>query len=75
MILADEPTAALDSENGKAVMALLAEVAKDTRRAVLVVTHDHRTLEYGRPHDPHRGRQHRQPRPPPLDQRRAASST
>ena len=47
MILADEPTAALDSENGKAVMALLAEVAKDTRRAVLVVTHDHRTLEYG----------------------------
>ena len=47
VILADEPTAALDSENGKAVMALLAEVAKDTRRAVLVVTHDHRTLEYG----------------------------
>jgi putative ABC transport system ATP-binding protein len=47
VILADEPTAALDSENGQAVMALLAEVAKDTRRAVLVVTHDHRTLEYG----------------------------
>jgi putative ABC transport system ATP-binding protein len=46
VILADEPTAALDSENGKAVMALLAEVAKDTRRAVLVVTHDHRTLGY-----------------------------
>ena len=46
VILADEPTAALDSENGKAVMALLAEVAKDTRRAVLVVTHDHRTLDY-----------------------------
>jgi putative ABC transport system ATP-binding protein len=47
VILADEPTAALDSENGKAVMALLAQVAKDTRRAVLVVTHDHRTLAYG----------------------------
>ena len=47
VILADEPTAALDSENGKAVMALLAEVAKDMRRAVLVVTHDHRTLSYG----------------------------
>ena len=29
VILADEPTAALDSENGKAVMALLAEVAKE----------------------------------------------
>jgi putative ABC transport system ATP-binding protein len=47
VILADEPTAALDSENGKAVMALLSQVAKDTRRAVLVVTHDHRTLTYG----------------------------
>ena len=46
VILADEPTAALDSENGKAVMALLSEVAKDTSRAVLAVTHDHRTLGY-----------------------------
>jgi putative ABC transport system ATP-binding protein len=46
VILADEPTAALDSENGKAVMELLAEVAKDPTRAVLAVTHDHRTLTY-----------------------------
>jgi len=46
VILADEPTAALDAENGQAVMALLAEVAKDTSRAVLAVTHDHRTLKY-----------------------------
>ena len=46
VILADEPTAALDSENGAAVMALLSEVAKDPRRAVLAVTHDHRTLSY-----------------------------
>lgn len=46
VMLADEPTAALDSENGKAVMALLAEVAKDKSRAVLAVTHDHRTLAY-----------------------------
>lgn len=46
VILADEPTAALDSENGKAVMALLSEVAKDQSRAVLAVTHDHRTLAY-----------------------------
>src|ERR1700693_1268630 len=46
VILADEPTAALDSENGKAVMALLSEVAKDKRRGILVVTHDHRTLSY-----------------------------
>jgi putative ABC transport system ATP-binding protein len=46
LLLADEPTAALDSENGQAVMALLAEIAKDKSRAVLAVTHDHRTLPY-----------------------------
>ena len=46
VILADEPTAALDSENGRAVMELMAAVAKDKSRAVLCVTHDHRTLGY-----------------------------
>lgn len=46
VILADEPTAALDAKNGLAVMDLLAEVAKDTQRAVLAVTHDHRTLQF-----------------------------
>lgn len=46
VILADEPTAALDSENGHAVMALLADIAKDESRAVLAVTHDPRTLSY-----------------------------
>jgi putative ABC transport system ATP-binding protein len=46
VILADEPTAALDSENGKGVMALLSRVAKDARRCVLVVTHDYRTIGY-----------------------------
>ncbi len=46
VILADEPTAALDGQNGQAVMELLAEVAQDTKRAVLAVTHDHRTLQY-----------------------------
>ena len=46
LILADEPTAALDSENGKAVMELLSSVAKDPNRAVLAVTHDHRTLAF-----------------------------
>jgi putative ABC transport system ATP-binding protein len=46
VVLADEPTAALDSENGKAVMELLSKVAKDPTRAVLAVTHDHRTLHY-----------------------------
>ena len=46
VILADEPTAALDSENGQAVMALLAKLAKDETRAVLAVTHDPRTLPF-----------------------------
>jgi putative ABC transport system ATP-binding protein len=46
VVLADEPTAALDSENGHAVMKLLAEIAKVQNRSILVVTHDPRTLPY-----------------------------
>ncbi len=46
VVLADEPTAALDTENGHAVMALLARIAKEQKRSVLVVTHDPRTLPY-----------------------------
>ena len=46
VILADEPTAALDSENGKAIMTILAEIAKDPGRGVLVVTHDPRLVPY-----------------------------
>lgn len=46
VILADEPTAALDSENGHAVMQLLRDIAKDESRAVLAVTHDPRTHQY-----------------------------
>jgi putative ABC transport system ATP-binding protein len=46
-ILADEPTAALDSENGHAIMTVLAQIAKDPTRGVLVVTHDPRILPFG----------------------------
>lgn len=46
IVLADEPTAALDSENGHGVMKLLAEIAKSQNRSILVVTHDPRTLSY-----------------------------
>ena len=46
VILADEPTAALDSENGQQVMALLQRIAKEKGRAVLAVTHDQRTLPF-----------------------------
>jgi putative ABC transport system ATP-binding protein len=46
IVLADEPTAALDSENGNAVMQLLAQIAKQQKRAILAVTHDPRTHAY-----------------------------
>ena len=45
VILADEPTAALDTENGKNVMTLLKKLAVDNHSAILVVTHDHRMVE------------------------------
>jgi len=46
VILADEPTAALDSENGHAVMMMLAEIAKDSARAMFIVTHDPRIMPF-----------------------------
>lgn len=46
VILADEPTAALDSDNGRQVMELMRTLAKGGDRAVVVVTHDPRALEF-----------------------------
>jgi putative ABC transport system ATP-binding protein len=46
VVLADEPTAALDGENGRAIMKILAEIAKEPGRAVLIVTHDPRLLPF-----------------------------
>lgn len=45
VILADEPTAALDTENGKNVMRLLKKLAVENNSAILVVTHDRRMVE------------------------------
>ena len=45
LILADEPTAALDSQRGRQVMALFKKLAHEQRGAVIVVTHDHRALD------------------------------
>jgi putative ABC transport system ATP-binding protein len=45
VILADEPTAALDTERGKAVMDLLRQLGRRQRAAVIVVTHDDRMIE------------------------------
>ena len=45
LILADEPTAALDSERGRQVMELFGKIAHENDAGVIVVTHDHRTLD------------------------------
>jgi putative ABC transport system ATP-binding protein len=45
LILADEPTAALDSFRGRQVMELFRQVAREQGASVLVVTHDHRSLD------------------------------
>jgi putative ABC transport system ATP-binding protein len=45
VVLADEPTAALDTENGKNVMALLKKLAMEHNSAIMVVTHDLRMVE------------------------------
>ena len=47
VILADEPTAALDSQSGRNVMEMMRELAHKHGRGVVVVTHDNRVLEYG----------------------------
>jgi putative ABC transport system ATP-binding protein len=44
LILADEPTAALDSERGRQVMELFVKVARERGTAVIIVTHDIRSL-------------------------------
>jgi len=46
IILADEPTAALDSVSGRTVLEILSSLAREQGRAVVVVTHDPRVLEY-----------------------------
>lgn len=45
VVLADEPTASLDSGRGRQVMELFRDAAHAQGAAVLVVTHDHRTLD------------------------------
>ncbi len=44
IILADEPTAALDSERAGRVMDLLRKIAKEQQAAILVVTHDEKVF-------------------------------
>jgi len=63
LILADEPTAALDSHRGRQVMELFRKVAHERGSAVIVVTHDHRSLDvFDRTYEMEDGRL--QPPPP-----------
>ena len=45
LVLADEPTAALDTGRGMKAMAMLRRIARERRSAVITVTHDHRMIE------------------------------
>ena len=46
VILADEPTAALDSANGRRIVKLFHDLAHAHNRAVVLVTHDSRMLDF-----------------------------
>lgn len=45
LVLADEPTAALDSKSGRDVVQLMQRLAKEQGCAILLVTHDNRILD------------------------------
>lgn len=46
LILADEPTGALDQENGKNIMSILKNLNKDEGKTVIIVTHDMNIAKY-----------------------------
>lgn len=46
ILLCDEPTASLDSKTGHQIISMLRHLADVHRKAVLIVTHDDRLLEY-----------------------------
>jgi putative ABC transport system ATP-binding protein len=48
MILADEPTANLDTENGEQVMDIMAKLNKETGTTFVFATHDPRVIKYAR---------------------------
>jgi putative ABC transport system ATP-binding protein len=48
MILADEPTANLDTENGKQVMEIMQKLNKDTGVTFVFATHDPRVIGYAK---------------------------
>jgi len=45
LVLADEPTAALDSKSGRDVVEIMQRLAKELGSTILIVTHDNRILD------------------------------
>jgi putative ABC transport system ATP-binding protein len=45
IVLADEPTASLDKQNGYEAVSILKKLAKESRTTILLVTHDYRILD------------------------------
>ena len=46
LVICDEPTVALDAQNGEIVLELFRNVARTPNRAVIIVTHDNRIFSY-----------------------------
>lgn len=44
--MADEPTGALDSDNGENIMGLLVKIHEDSDKTIIVVTHDEKIAGY-----------------------------
>jgi putative ABC transport system ATP-binding protein len=48
LILADEPTGSLDSRTGRMIMELIRELAEETNKTVILVTHEHNISAFAR---------------------------
>jgi putative ABC transport system ATP-binding protein len=46
LIISDEPTSNLDAKTGGSIIELMRGIAKSNSRSLIVVTHDHRILNY-----------------------------
>ena len=48
IILADEPTGSLDSETGKIIMDLIRQLTEETKKTVILVTHESYIADYAK---------------------------